>query len=471
MEVQQDPAAPCARRCTIGPVIPIQEAAVAAATPMAGDGSGSPQRSLLLPLPVQEPGGAAERSLEVQIGAPEHAYQAPDEEVSSGEPNRETQQLFFWSAAPSLLGAPSATNTDGEGEATSQPASPSDALLHSLGDGGLRSAMRPPAFLPQHDWLRHLLVHSIEDAQLLFSSLWDQCTCSTLGLPSKTYQDNPSAAALDPVIAFAACAPSAPKRRLSRRGNEAHADADEANPVPASSKWDLPDDQEHGEGGQDVEAQDRPAAAVESDGNGRARTPPTAREYISAVMSWATRQLDDQHLFPPSPTTAGSLQSGLRADNSDEALVPVASLIVRRLLRCYAHVYLWHLPLLQHHGAVAHANRCLKRLLFLAEDAQLLHGNEGPIEPLRSLADAWLRHEPPQTSEHPAAAAIQASTDAAAGSAGEPTNEDWLLPALHKAELCLGPLDNEEYPFFGAEQSAAGEDTSSELPDQGSLYI
>lgn len=469
MEIQQDQAAPCARRCTIGPVIQIKEAAVAAATSMAGDGSLSPQRSILLPLLIQEPGNAAERNLEVPTSAPEHAYQAPDEEVSSGDPNRETQQLFFWSAAPSLLGVSSVANRDGEGATTSQAASPSDALLHSLGDGGLRSAMRPPAFLPQHDWLRHLLLHSIEDAQLLFSSLWDECTCSTLGLPTKTYPDNQSAGALDPVIAFAACAPSAPKRRLSRRGNVAHVEADEANPVSAGSQRDLPEDHENG-GGQGVEAQDRSAEIVDPNGNGRAPTAPTAREYISAVMSWATRQLDDPHLFPPSPTTARSVEPDLGVDNPDEALVPIASLMVRRLLRCYAHVYLWHLPLLQQHGAVAHANRCLKRLLFLAEDAQLLNGNEGPVEPIRTLADAWLRYDQTHTSEGAATAAYQASPDAAAGSAGEPTPDDWLIPALHKAEECLGPLDSEEYPFFGAEKGS-GEETSSELPDKGALYI
>lgn len=434
---------------------------------MAGDVNSSSQRNTVLPLPIQESGQAAELNLEVPTSAPEHAYQAPDEEVTSGNHILETQQLFFWSAAPSLLGASSVANGSGEGAATPQAVSPSDALLHSLGDGGLRSAMRPPPFLPQHDWLRHLLLQAIEDAQLLFSSLWDECTCNTLGLPKKAFGDNQSAGALDPVIAFAACTPSAPKRRLSKRGIAAPLEADGANSLNAGSQRELPPDHEN-EGGQDIEAQNGAAEEVDSNKNGReAPSPPTAREYISAVMSWATRKLDDPHLFPLSPT-ASSIEPDSTEDNPDDALIPIASLIVRRLLRCYAHIYLWHLPLLQQHGAVAHANRCLKRLLFLAVDAQLLNGNEGPLEPIRTLADAWLQHDQTHTSEG-AATAYQTSPDAAPDPAAGPTKDDWLVPALHKAEECLGVLDREEYPFFGAEKISG--ENSSALPDKDNLYI
>lgn len=467
MEIPQDQAAQCERRCTIGPAIHGQEVVIAAATSMAGGVGLGSQRTTLLPLPVQEPNQGAERTLEVSSSAPEHGYQAPDEEESTSDPIRETQQLFFWSAAPCLLGISSAADRTGEGGETPPAASPSDALLHSLGDGGLRSAMRPPAFLPQHDWLRHLLLQAIEDAQLLFSSMWDECTCSSLRLPSKTCRDYQSADALDPVIAFAACAPSAPKRRLSGRVNAVPLEADEVNSVSVGSQRDLP---EEDEGGQGVEAHDRAAEEVDTNKDGtQAPAAPTAREYISAVMSWATRQLDDPHLFPPSPRSAHLVDPGSRIDNSDDALVPIASLIVRRLLRCYAHVYLWHLPLLQQHGAVAHANRCLKRLMFLAVDAQLLNKNDGPLEPIRTLADVWLRQDQTRTSKG-AETAYQASRDATKAPAGDPTPDDWLVPALHKAEECLGVLDREEYPFFGAERKS-GEETSSALPDKDALYM
>lgn len=467
MEIPQDQAAPCERRSTIGPAIHGQEVAIAAATSIAGGVGLGSQRITLLPLPVQEPNQGAERNHEVSASAPEHGYQAPDGEESSGDPIRETQQLFFWSAAPCLLGVSSAADRTGEGGETPPAASPSDALLHSLGDGGLRSAMRPPAFLPQHDWLRHLLLQAIEDAQLLFSSMWDDCTCGTLRLPSKTCRDSQSADALDPVIAFAACAPSAPKRRLSGRVNAVPLEAEEVNSVSVGSQRDLP---EEDDGGQSVEAHDRAAGEVDTNKDAtEAPAAPTAREYISAVMSWATRQLDDPHLFPPSPRSASLVEPRPRMDNPDDALVPIASLIVRRLLRCYAHVYLWHLPLLQQHGAVAHANRCLKRLMFLAVDAQLLNKNDGPLEPIRTLADVWLGEDQTHTSNG-AVTTYQTSPDATNSPAGDPTPDDWLVPALHKAEECLGVLDREEYPFFGAEKKS-GEETSSALPNNDALYI
>ncbi|KAL8449626.1 hypothetical protein Emed_002881 [Eimeria media] len=398
-------------------------------------------------------------------GLPDPSNEAPDEDLDSNISHREAQQLFMWSAAPDVLEVSvSAQSVGGPEGARSQAAaasSPSEALLHSLGDEGLRSAMRPPAFLPQREWLRHLLEQAVEDAQLLFSSLWDECTCKSLGLPRTTCPDTQLANALDPVIAFAACGPSAPKRRLARgRADEPAEAAAEEAPAASDSPHAIERNNQaspHAVGQPDAS---QGGLRPEQTGEERAeeeRRParPTAREYISSAMSWATKQLENPELFPSSPAAASSSSSTAQQNAEEiqagEKLRQTATIMVRRLLRCYAHVYLWHMALLQQHGAVAHANRCLKRLMFLAVDAQLLEGNARPLEPIRSLADAWLRYD--QSRQAHADGEAGADLEAGRGEAEE-TPDDWLVPALEKAEVCLGALDEEECPSFGTEQCA-----------------
>ncbi|KAL8445432.1 hypothetical protein Emag_005118 [Eimeria magna] len=399
-------------------------------------------------------------------GLPDPSNEAPDEDLDSNISHREAQQLFMWSAAPDVLevsvSAQSAGGAEGARSQAAAAASPSEALLHSLGDEGLRSAMRPPAFLPQREWLRHLLEQAVEDAQLLFSSLWDECTCKSLGLPRTTCPDTHLANALDPVIAFAACGPSAPKRRLARGRAEEPAAAAEAPATSDSPHAIQPDNQASPQAaGQPDVAQDgvRPEQAGEERAEGeQRRSRPTAREYISSAMSWATKQLEDPTLFPSSPAAAlpssSAAQRDAEAIEAGEKLRETATIMVRRLLRCYAHVYLWHMALLQQHGAVAHANRCLKRLMFLAVDAQLLEGNARPLEPIRSLADAWLRYDQSRQEQTDKGGGVdlpESDLEAGRGEVEE-TPDDWLVPALEKAELCLGALDEEECPSFGTEQ-------------------
>ncbi|KAL8431013.1 hypothetical protein ACSSS7_005566 [Eimeria intestinalis] len=401
-------------------------------------------------------------------GLPDPSNDPPDEDLDSNTSHREAQQLFVWSATPDVLEVSvSARSTDGPAGDRSQAAvaaPPSEALLHSLGDEGLRSAMRPPPFLPQREWLRHLLEQAVEDAQLLFSSVWDECTCKSLGLPKTTCPDTRLANALDPVIAFAACGPSAPKRRLARgRGEAPPADAPGNSAAPDSSHGIEPNYQAspHAAGQPEVSQEGAgPEQAGEERADGEQRRPrPTAREYISSAMSWATKQLESPELLPSSPAAAASAGSSTAQRIADdveagEKLREVATVMVRRLLRCYAHVYLWHMALLQQYGAVAHANRCLKRLMFLAVDSQLLDGNAPPLEPIRSLADAWLRYDQSRQEHGDSEGGVnppESDLEAGRGEA-EDTPDEWLVPALEKAEICLGALDEEDCPSFGTEQ-------------------
>lgn len=444
------------RRCTIGPPLPEREEVFNCIEMSAERVNPTPV------LATAQQGGEGEGTSSSDLT--EQIYATASQASGIDTQMDESQQLFLWSAAPEALGPPSAADSAGV-DATQQPASsPSDALKHSLGDLGLRSAMRPPAFCSQEDWLRHLLLQAVEDAQLLFSSLWEECSCSTLGLPLKPCKDEqPAADSLDPAIAFAACAPSAPKRRLARGdgGSTAAPAADGVNATPSPITREVfprPSTQVLSPSSAQHHAETTNSMAADSQTKDATRPPPakpTAREYISAAMSWATKQLEDPRLFPSSPTALGSGAPEVNAESNNSeysSLRAVASLMVRRLLRCYAHVYLRHLQLLQQHGAVGHANRCLKRLVFLAVDAQLLDGDEGPLQPIRPLADGWLRRSP---AANPSGAKNQQDPmqqlDAAAA---EPeTADDWLLPALNKAEQCLGVLDAEEFPSFGAEAS------------------
>ncbi|KAL8429879.1 hypothetical protein Efla_004693 [Eimeria flavescens] len=455
-----------ARRPTLGPFLPeagngnqIQIAArVERLSPLEFNDIPAAQRT--------SPPEAASTS----TGLPEPCSEIPDDDLDSNISLREAQQLLLWSAAPEALEVSLSAASAGEAEGSPPAAaaataaapaaaasSPSQALLHSLGDAGLRSAMRPPAYLPQQDWLRHLLVQTVEDAQLLFSSLWGECNCPSLGLPRSSCPDTRhQAGALDPIIAFAACSPGAPKRRLARNRGTSSSAVDNSNSPTFSAS--------EGEEERNAAAKEKQAAEAEANSEaaeGQKEAPacepergkrPTAREYIAAAMAWAARQLEDPLLFPPSITTAsGASRHAAHAEAAaKDTLRETAKLMVRRLLRCYAHVYLWHLPLLQQHGAVAHANRCLKRLMFLAVDAQLLEKDEQPLEPIRSLADAWLLRPAEEKEEKEGGEEEKRQTDLeAARDAAEHAPDDWLLPALEKAELCLGCIDSEEFPLFG----------------------
>ncbi|KAL8274266.1 hypothetical protein Esti_001855 [Eimeria stiedai] len=480
MNIQRNEAAPSERRYTIGPIIADLGDAGRVEIIGAEEVRLSPRENddQLLEAQMTPPEVAS-----TSTGLPDPSNEAPDEDLDSNFSHREAQQLLLWSAAPDVLEVPvSAQSTGGEEGAKQQvsaAASPSEALLHSLGDEGLRSAMRRPTFLPQREWLRHLLEQAVEDAQLLFSSLWDACTCKSLGLPRTTCPDTQLANALDPVIAFAACGPSAPKRRLAGGREEAPAEAAGAPAAPDSPHLIQPNDQASPQAaGQPERAQDgvRPEQAEEERAEGEQRRPrPTAREYISSTMTWATKQLEQTELFPSSPAAASSSSSTAQRNAEDmqagEKLREVATIMVRRLLRCYAHVYLWHMALLQQHGAVAHANRCLKRLMFLAVDAQLLEGNARPLEPIRSLADAWLRCDQSRQEHADMGSGVdQPESDFKAGRGeAEDTPGDWLVPALEKAEVCLRALDEEECPSFGTEQSTKAEnafatDATDRLP-------
>ena len=410
-------------------------------------------------LAVTEQGTHADPANHVTLGidGSHSAHQDADDVLPSEAAGSvgDAQRLLLWSAEPSDLMVPPTAKSTEDKISVSPPTSPSDALFYSLGDIGLRSAMRPPEFLPQRDWLRHLLLQAIEEAQLLFSSLWEACSCPSLGLPAAScMQHRGDTGFLDPAIAFAAAAPSAPKRRLMPVQRHTTPTDGDAQVIMVTDSKTTKIAEEHQDAHGANEATDNPVGVtkrtrVHAGTETGTRIVPTAREYISATMSWAVRQLDDPHVFPPSPIAIGSAEDDTQVEEEDDALRGAASLIVRRLLRCYAHVYLCHLPLLQQHGAVGHTNRCLKRLMFLAVDAQLLEGSEATLEPVSSLADAWLSHSQlrcSRSSPHTGKGVAESHPEKADTSSPP---DDWLVPALHKAEECLGLLDREEYPHFG----------------------
>ncbi|CDJ60585.1 hypothetical protein, conserved [Eimeria maxima] len=439
----------------------------------------------------------------------------------------ETQRLLLWSASPSLLAAKGTSSPSVPVTTGGSPASPSAALLHSLGDEGLRSALHPPGIVATADWLRYLLFQAVEDAQLLFSSLLDECECSALGLPEDTrnagnegnekqtdrntnFPQTPTAAAthvLDPPIAFAvAPEKSAPHRRLNRsetaaspsvrpaaepaeaaatagendEGREGCAatgaavpgslmESEESSTCTEINKAGTGDTETNSKRDEEAETKDS-ATNIEQAGADNAQAPPTAREYISTTMSWAFKQLESPRLFPFSPTaTAAEAEAGAAEDaarrqppitganqdkneeEEEKELRQTAALIVRRLLRCYAHIYLYHLPLLQQYDAVASANHCLKKLMFLSVDGGLIERGG----PLKSLERAWLDAAQPEaslrctdTKDTPQTAGHRETNDQRTARAAH-AEAQWLLPALQNAELCLGAIEGEEFPTTG----------------------
>ncbi|CDI74438.1 hypothetical protein, conserved [Eimeria praecox] len=495
------------RRCTVGPFC--REPSAAASASEVPNNNSYNSSSSAADSEYASPSIGCSASVEPP------AFGCTDTLKPPGAALGETQRLLLWSASPSLLEAKGTSNCSAEtAEGEAGPTSPSAALLHSLGDEGLRSALQPPGLLPAADWLRYLLLQAIEDAQLLFSSLWDECACSAMGLPhdtsnsehkideKKEYGDsNPpytaaAANALDPLIAFAiAPEKSAPHRRLSRSpapataaeatitgekeevregsaaegagvSRQARVKISTCTNTEAETGYDRDPNTKREE---ETETNQTANVIEEAAKSPKRSSPPTAREYISATMSWALKQLESPRLFPPSPTAAAEATaaaedgaaspekgardqteaSGSRQDNDEEEeLRATAALVVRRLLRCYAHIYLYHLPLLLQHDAVASANHCLKKLMFLAVDGGLVERGG----PLQTLETAWLgpkQSDPqPRNTETPQAERDRDPNDPRITHASQ-AEAQWLLPALHKAEQCLGALETEELPSFG----------------------
>eukprot|EP00128_Syssomonas_multiformis_P014789 Colp12_sorted_trinity150504_noHs@9189 len=90
-----------------------------------------------------------------------------------------------------------------------------------------------------------------------------------------------------------------------------------------------------------------------------------APEYISNLMNWVQKLLDDESLFPTDENVAFP-------DNFQD----VIKNIFKRLFRVYAHIYHSHLELIKKLGEEKHLNSCFKHFIFFVQEFELISEKE-----------------------------------------------------------------------------------------------
>jgi len=101
----------------------------------------------------------------------------------------------------------------------------------------------------------------------------------------------------------------------------------------------------------------------------------TAPQYMRVLVDWAYNKLEDKALIP----TDGSPMP--------EHLKSTMSLILRRLFRVYAHVYIHHFEPIEESGCEAHLNCNFKHFLFFVLEFKLVTLEE--MLPLATLINKF----------------------------------------------------------------------------------
>ncbi|PFH34269.1 hypothetical protein BESB_074210 [Besnoitia besnoiti] len=86
-------------------------------------------------------------------------------------------------------------------------------------------------------------------------------------------------------------------------------------------------------------------------------------------------------------------RAGEQTDAEGKRFLDIARRMCRRVFRCYAHIYHYHLDLLCAHDVLAHVNRCFKFFLFFAHQFRLL--TQTDTHPLRNLVSQLLVGDSP----------------------------------------------------------------------------
>jgi len=96
-----------------------------------------------------------------------------------------------------------------------------------------------------------------------------------------------------------------------------------------------------------------------------------APQYITKLMEWIEKQINNEDLFPSQVGTP-----------FPKNFVPVAKKILTRLYRVFVHVYIHHFDKMIVTGAEAHVNSCYKHFYYFVEEFNLIDAKE--FEPLVS---------------------------------------------------------------------------------------
>eukprot|EP00158_Paraphelidium_tribonemae_P004686 Partr_v1_DN26910_c0_g1_i1_m7157 putative MOB kinase activator len=99
--------------------------------------------------------------------------------------------------------------------------------------------------------------------------------------------------------------------------------------------------------------------------------------YISKLMEWIEKQLDDEKIFPhdgPFPKT----------------FLPTVKTIFKRLFRVYAHIYHNHMDQIESIGEQQHLNTCFKHFIYFVEEYELVDKQEQ--RPLAQIIEQLLNN-------------------------------------------------------------------------------
>lgn len=100
----------------------------------------------------------------------------------------------------------------------------------------------------------------------------------------------------------------------------------------------------------------------------------TASKYISHLMDWVEKQINNEELFP--------VTVGVPFPKNYTATVRK---ILSRLYRVFVHIYIHHFDKLVGLGAEPHINTCYKHFYYFVSEFDLIEKRE--LEPLRQLTE------------------------------------------------------------------------------------
>jgi MOB kinase activator 1 len=97
-----------------------------------------------------------------------------------------------------------------------------------------------------------------------------------------------------------------------------------------------------------------------------------ANEYITNVMLWTEKYVNDEKIFPSDPSVPfpGDFQE-------------IAKNIFKRLFRIYAHIYHHHRENIRSIGAEAHLNTSFRHFVFFAQEFKLIPDDQ--LAPLKEI--------------------------------------------------------------------------------------
>eukprot|EP00461_Guttulinopsis_vulgaris_P001985 UN01986 len=100
-----------------------------------------------------------------------------------------------------------------------------------------------------------------------------------------------------------------------------------------------------------------------------------AADYVDNLLTWAESQINDDAVFPLSPSTPFPKDFKKRV-----------STIYRRFLRVYAHIYCHHIEEITSIGASQHLDSCFQHFYLFVKEFGLVPQEE--LAPLQHVIDA-----------------------------------------------------------------------------------